>query len=351
MLENQTNSPAEIRDFCEQNPKMRERDIATILGIKEAQLVSAFCGIRNVRIDIDMDKIFTRLADVGEVLALTRNETAVHEKVGVYDNYHSGKHASMMLGETIDTRMFPEHFVYGFLVQKETDEGIKQSLQFFDAQGDAVHKIHTRPATYITTWDNLVKDLTHEDQTQELNCHAKVAVEYATDPSILAEELKSKWEKMTDTHQFMGIIRKLNLSRHQAVNAIGDDFAWQVDRSSIESMMSRSVDTQVPIMCFVGSQGCIQIHSGPIQNIKTMGHWLNVMDEGFHLHLRTDQIEDVWVVRKPTDKGHVTSIEAYDASGELVIQFFGKRVEGHDEREIWRSIVEDLPHAIADLAA
>jgi hypothetical protein len=37
-------------------------------------------------------------------------------------------------------------------------------------------------------------------------------------------------------------------------------------------------------MCFVGNRGCIQIHTGPVKNIKIMGPWLNVMDPGFNLH-------------------------------------------------------------------
>ena len=47
--------------------------------------------------------------------------------------------------------------------------------------------------------------------------------------------------------------------------------------------------------------------------------------------------------RKPTDKGHVTSIEAYNEAGDLIIQFFGKRIERQDERGAWREIVENLP--------
>jgi putative hemin transport protein len=55
-------------------------------------------------------------------------------------------------------------------------------------------------------------------------------------------------------------------------------------------------------------------------------------------------------VRKPTKDGHVTSLEAYDANGEMIIQFFGKRKEGTDERGDWREIMENLPRA-ASVAA
>jgi putative hemin transport protein len=75
------------------------------------------------------------------------------------------------------------------------------------------------------------------------------------------------------------------------------------------------------------------------------------LDETFHLHLRQDHIAETWAVRKPTKDGHVTSLEAYDANGEMIIQFFGKRKEGSDERADWRDIVENLPRAAASVAA
>jgi putative hemin transport protein len=100
-------------------------------------------------------------------------------------------------------------------------------------------------------------------------------------------------------------------------------------------------------MCFVGNRGCIQIHSGPIASVKPMGPWINVMDESFHLHLRADRIAEAWAVRKPTKDGHVTSIEAFDAEGGMIIQFFGKRHEGEVERQDWRWLVEHLPRVPA----
>ena len=48
-------------------------------------------------------------------------------------------------------------------------------------------------------------------------------------------------------------------------------------------------------------------------------------------------------MRKPTKDGHVTSLEAYDADGEMIIQFFGKRQEGEGERADWRFLAENLP--------
>lgn len=104
-------------------------------------------------------------------------------------------------------------------------------------------------------------------------------------------------------------------------------------------------------MCFVANEGTVQIHSGPIYNVQAMGPWINVMDPTFHLHLRLDHIAEAWVVRKPTKDGHVTSLEAYNAQGEMIIQFFGKRKEGFDERPDWRAIIESLTRAGTNVAA
>ena len=66
------------------------------------------------------------------------------------------------------------------------------------------------------------------------------------------------------------------------------------------------------------------------------------MDATFHMHLRADQISALWAVRKPTQSGHVTSVEAYAADRSLIIQFFGTRDEGVDERPDWRALAEGL---------
>jgi putative hemin transport protein len=46
----------------------------------------------------------------------------------------------------------------------------------------------------------------------------------------------------------------------------------------------------------------------------------------------------------------VTSLEAYGADGDLIIQFFGQRHEGEAERGGWRFLAENLPRAPASTA-
>jgi putative hemin transport protein len=332
---------------------MRERDLAAQLGISEAELVAAHCGDGVQRIEPRVNDLLAGLEAVGEVMALTRNESAVHEKIGIYDKVVTGDHNSMVLGENIDLRIFPKIWAHGFAVEKRDGDEVRRSLQFFDASGEAVHKVHLRPASSLDAYQKLVAGLSSADQSQS------VATEPVEDrdapespPSTGAfEDLRERWSKLTDVHQFFGMLRALKLSRRQAVRMVGQDYAWQIDNDAVTAMFSHAAQGAIPIMCFVGNRGCIQIHSGPVQNIKAMGPWINVLDETFHLHLRADHIAEAWAVRKPTKDGHVTSLEAYGADGKMIIQFFGKRHEGQGERDDWRFLAENLPRIPRSTAA
>lgn len=337
-------APHEIRLARADNPKMRERDLAAQLGVSEAELVAAYIGDSVVRLDPRVNDLLNGLEAVGEVMALTRNESAVHEKIGVYDKVVTGEHAAMALGENIDLRIFPKLWAHGFAVEKRDGDEIRRSLQFFDKAGNAVHKVHLRAGSNLYAYQNLVERLTAADQSHSIDIDdSNIARKPALEGGASAEDLRDRWSKLTDTHQFFGMLRTLKLDRLQALHMVGQDYAWQIDNDALTAMLHHAVEGQTPIMCFVGNHGCIQIHSGPIQNVKPMGPWINIFDETFHLHLRTDHVRELWVVRKPTKDGHVTSLEAYDAAGELIIQFFGKRKEGQDEREEWRFIAENLP--------
>ncbi|PYE86876.1 hemin-degrading factor [Phyllobacterium leguminum] len=344
-------SPEEILVARAENPKLREREFAQLLNISEADYVAAQCGDAVIRIRPDVDALLSGIEAVGEVMALTRNESAVHEKIGVYENIKRGEHAALVLGAEIDLRTFPKVWAHGFAVEKRDGDDVRRSLQFFDKAGEAVHKIHLRPASDLNAYYALVETMRSDDQSRSIETVAYGAKDYINVEELNRDDFRNRWSQMTDVHQFVGLLKDFKLNRHQAVNVIGEEYAWTLDIQAVETMMNAAAEAALPIMCFVGNRGCIQIHSGPIAELKTVGPWLNVLDPTFHLHLRADHIREVWGVRKPSKDGHVTSLEAYDANGEMIIQFFGKRHEGEHEREDWRALVESLPRVRQSTAA
>lgn len=345
----------EIREARRANPKMRERDLATMLDISEAELVAAHIGDGVRRIEPDLGTIFPALKNLGEVMALTRNPSAVHEKIGRYENYIGVGKAAMVLGPQVDLRIFPRYWVHAFAVEKHDEDAVRRSLQFFDAAGEAIHKVHLRPASNVDAYEALVERVKSADQSTKIVTEPYRIARRASDLPNLSgfalDELRRRWLAMNDTHQFAGVLNALDIDRLQAVRSVGDDLAWPLSNCAVDSLIRLTAKEDLPVMVFIRNRGCIQIHSGPIETVRQVGPWLNVMDPDFHMHFRTDHVAEVWAVRKPTDKGHVTSVEAYDVSGEMIVQFFGKRIEGQDERSGWRLIAENLPRLTGEFAA
>jgi putative hemin transport protein len=331
-----------IRHARRENPGTRERDLARQLGISEAELVAADVGAGVTRLDLDVPAILAGLAEVGEVMALTRNDSVVHEKIGTYGGVRLGEGAGVVLGDEINLRVFPPRWKHAFAVDKPSADGsTRHSLQFFDGAGDAVHKVHLRPASSQARYRALVARLTSRDQEARLPEVAPIPP-VAKNESVSREELNKSWSKLTDTHDFYPMLRRLGLPRIDAVAMAEGAFTLPLDLGAIQQLIDVAVAEALLIMVFVGSRGCVQIHAGPICNVKPVGPWLNIIDETFNLHLRLDHIERLWAVRKPTDQGQVTSVEAYDAQGSLILQFFGIQQKGLDAPR-WVDIVEALP--------
>ena len=335
-------SGAEIRAAIHDNPKLRERDLAEKLGISEAQLVAARVGDGVVRVAADPNVLIPRVEALGEVMALTRNDSCVSEKVGVYTDYRPGTHAGMIFSETIDLRMFPKHWVYGFAVTKETERGTRRSLQVFDAAGDAVHKIHLRDASDLAAFEALSQDLALEQQDDTLEVRPREPAEAPKSRPEKLDQLREEWSKMTDTHQFLRVCSKLKMNRLGAYRIVGAPYVRRLDPGAVDAMLQGVRDAGIEFMLFVGNRGCIQIHSGPAVNLRAMGPWQNILDPGFDMHLRLDHIHEVYAVEKPTQRGAALSIEAFDAEGGLILQAFPMAQEGRDTRPQWKRIVDGL---------
>lgn len=342
MSQSSTLEPQAIRQARSENAKLRDRDFSEQFDISEGQLVAAFVGAGVTRITADIDQVFPRLAALGEVMALTRNESCVIEKVGVYDDYRPGKHASMVLTDSIDLRLFPRHFQSAFAVERASDKGTRRSLQFFDAAGDAVHKVHLREASDPAAWQALVADLALPDQDDWLEVASRAAPEAAKGDPEKADELRNQWVKMTDTHQFRQLTSKLKMNRLGAYRIAGAPLARALAPAAVDDMLHALQDQGIEVMIFVGNLGCIQIHTGAVKNLRSMGPWQNILDPGFDLHLRLDHIAEVWAVNKPTQRGAAVSVEAFDAQGSLILQVFGRRTDAKDHRPAWNEIVANL---------
>ncbi len=332
-------------DYRAEHPKARHRQAAADLGVTEAQLVEAGCGMESTRLKHDWGAILKDLEPLGPLMALTRNAAAVHEKTGVYRNVelHDTHQMGQVLAKDIDLRLFLGRWGFGFAVALEKGGGqTLRGLQFFDKHGTAVHKIYLRAESNKAAYDALVqKHRAEDDAPLDIAPEAAPAAQ-TPDDEIDAEAFLNDWRGLQDTHEFFTLLRKHGAGRTQALRLGEGEFTRRVALGSHRPLLEAARDGTVPIMAFVRSPGTVQIHTGPVERLKAMGDWYNVLDPGFNLHLRETLVDEAWVVQKPTADGHVTSLELYDASGDPVVKFFGERKPGRAEREDWRAITSDL---------
>lgn len=331
----------------------RARDAAAAIGLSEGAALAAHIGAsdgptRAVALKGPWLALLQSLKPCGPLLALTRNEGVVHEKTGVYDKLSGEGAIGLALGEDIDLRLFFHQWHAGLAVtelpQNPGQEALP-SLQFFDRHGTAVHKIFVREASDRAAWQAVVARWS--DPAAHVGFEPAPAPEAKALARIDAAAFTDAWSAMTDTHQFFPLLRQFGVDRRQAFRLVEGRYARRVDLTAVRDTLHGAAFDGTPIMVFVGSPGCIQIHSGPVQRVEpleTKGQvWLNVLDPGFNLHLREDLIDEAWVVEKPTSDGVVTSLEAFDARGELMAMFFGARKPGQPERGAWRDILAQRP--------
>jgi putative hemin transport protein len=335
----------------EEKPKLRTKNAADELGVSEAELVASICdGETVVRLNDNWKGIITEVETLGKVMALTRNESVVHEKNGIYQNISFEGHAGLVLDKNIDLRVFHKRWGFGFAVPVENPRGKLYSLQFFDKAGTAVHKIYLKDSERLEKYNALVEKFRSDDQSNQIEVKESIK-EKKTVPidEIDSDEFLQKWSELKDTHDFFPLLRKFKAGRTDALRLAEGRFSWKISNDAIRKMLELAFEREVPIMVFVSSPGMIQIHSGPVYRIKVMDQWLNVLDTDFNLHLREDLIAESWIVEKPTEDGIVTAFEIYDADKNAIATFFGARKPGKPELESWREITDQLKELEVDV--
>ncbi len=325
-----------------EQPAMRIRDAATTLGVSEAELVALGVGQTATPLTADWRGILNDMPSVGRVMCLTRNEHCVHERHGRFEDVQvTGPHG-LVLGTDIDLRLFLGSWKHGFAVREPLKQGERLSLQFFDAAGEAVHKIYATDETDRPAFDALIARFTAaEPRPLKIVPHAPDALD-RPDSEIDLEGLRKAWAGMKDTHEFFGMLGKFKVGRVQALRLIGEEFSRELPVRALREAMEAARQSGLPIMIFVGSRGCIQIHTGPVKRLVDTHGWFNVLDPDFNLHLRDSGVARVFSVRKPTEDGIVTSIEAFDAENRNILLMFGARKPGKPELEDWRAIVAHI---------
>lgn len=329
-------------------PKLRIRDAAKHLNVSEAELLATKIGTSVKLLKPDWAGFLLNTTNLGYVMALTRNESCVHERKGVYKNVSVNGQTALAVGEDIDLRIFLKDWKYGFYVEETKETGITRSFQFFDSKGEAVHKIYQTEKSTTEGWEIAKTQFIDDNQSFQLPSKVTEPKKETNDPKDIPQFLEA-WSKLEDTHDFFSLIRKYNYSREFSLKAANGKFSFKVSKEDLLNLMEKVSKLEMDIMIFVGNPGMIQIHTGKIQKLEPMGPWFNVLDPEFNLHLRTDLIKSIWIVDKPTKDGLVTSIEVFDHEENLILQMFGKRKPGIPQSDLWFQLSREYVNKTEEL--
>ncbi|MFP4510786.1 MAG: hemin-degrading factor [Spirochaetaceae bacterium] len=336
--------------LAEETPSIRVRDAAHRLGVSELELLYAVAeapennrGIAVTVLGGDPAAHFSALSGFGRLMALTRNDAVVSETYGHFGEISvSGKRA-MVHHDGIDLRVDFHHWHHAVAVETHRGQRCLRSLQFFDCDGQAVHKAYLTDDSVVDLYETYVRTHQVAANAQDLQVRpADPPVDNRGGSDVDVEELRRRWSALTDTHQFVALLSQLKVQRIAALRAVGPEFAQRARPGAWKDLLEYVRENGLPVMIFVRSPGCTQIYSGPVRKLMTSGDYFNVFDPEFHLHMREDELAESWVVRKPTAHGTVTSLEVYSPDGTLALQFFGVREDTKNQSQAWHECIEQF---------
>lgn len=335
-----------------EQPRLQPRDAAQKLNVSEAELVATNVGKGATRLrdgGASYKAVYDRLHELGQIKAITRNDTAVLERVGTVTQAKLNADGRVIpgtgfAGGPIDLRFGADQWRSAFAVVQPGREGkTSRSLQFFDVHGNAVNKVYLDNEAGVAAFDKLVADFKAPEQLAYLSVDkAPTKVVKKPNGEVDVKELRDTWNELSDVHEFPRLLKDLGITREQALDLIGKDAAYRISAQSVQTLLDSAATQGQPIMVFVSNPGMTQIFSGKITKVKATEEWYNVLDPDFNLHLRQAGIDHGWVVKRPAKDGMITSVEFYDAKGEQVVNFFSRRDRNKEETAAWRNIVASL---------
>lgn len=269
----------------------------------EVERLIAACGDGITRLAGDWGGLLAELADIGPVVAITRNPHAVLEQRGHYPRGLDADASSPELGLRLDLSRWHSGFA--------THLGPAPRVQFFDAYGAPVHAVALEPGGDVAAFDRLAERWAHEDQSRRQTLATRA-------PSSHPAEL---------------LIGRLAGAEH-AMPVVGWSLGFVLEQAAAEAL---------PVLIEVESPGAAQSFRGRVAITRALGPWINVLDPRIALHVRREGLADTWVVRRATWRGVDATLEVIEGEGTPVVRVGSAAEPGSIPHRLWQRLLESLP--------
>jgi len=324
-------------------PGLRTRDAAARLGVSEAELVHTRTDVEVHRLDGPWDRLVASIFGLGPVMALTRNNHAVHEKVGQFEQVQVLSCTGQVQGDGMQLRLFFPHWHFGFAITEAFQKRTRCSLQFFDSAGTAVHKVYLRRRSDEHAFRELVSEYRHPDRWQRLAVTDDAAIRNER-PHDDTERSNPHNQRLPrdGTRDVADTPQGWTIGRIQQLRALPEHSARRIRDDGFQVALEHAAEAGIPVKLLVGNGGALQSHTGPVRRLKQVGPWFNVLDPDFSLHLRSDGIACAWALQEQTCNSIVTSVEIFAAAGQRIASLKGQRNPGEEETSEWRALAASL---------
>lgn len=338
-------------------PPPRQRDAAAQIGVSEGALVQAKAAYGDaVALSLDEIDVFraclAELSRAGEAMFLTRNPDCVNEAHGMLSAASPTSDDAavqfIVSGDDRAAELSLDFHAIGtaFFVREATRSGIRHSVQLFNSAGCALLKIYKTLKSHPMRFDRIA-ELFDQAEPQRFHASGEPSVSSAPrEESLDAAALEARWLASRDRSEIETLLSRTRTARPSAYRALDGSLSTRIDVDAAYRLLQGAATTGTVISIRTGNSGCTQTVSGAVRNVKRMGPWLNVLDPGFHLHLRESEIAEAWVVRAPTREGVLSWVDCLGVDGASVAQFFGRRPDGRwlctQGPGCWRALLGDF---------
>ncbi|MBS3954059.1 MAG: hypothetical protein KGZ88_14005 [Methylomicrobium sp.] len=319
-------------------PRLRIREAAATLNVSEAELLATGCGSTVTRLNLDWPEIFKALPAIGPVMALTRNDFAVHETTGLYTVIHHSDESCRVKSDAVNLQLLTQVIHVAFGVMEPSLNETRFSLQFFAANGLAIHKIYMTEDSDLSIYHALVKQLTSADQSQHQTIDSPPRFSRFNIATFNTGRITQSTHLLCDTEDFyagliaMGIVSDLVETDTSNLEFLAPDL--------FQPLLNKIASQGLSIGICVRNYGCIQVYQGPIHNIRITGPWFNILDEYFSLHLNTEALSGFRVNTQSIDgKQELKTLEIVDANHQIIALILLNADQDTSSMNLWEVLI------------
>jgi putative hemin transport protein len=328
-----------IAAYRTEHPRAYARDIAAAIGVSEAELVSS--NESAIRLMPQWPALLRRLSALGRLKTITRNDAATLECWGSYEEIEVGEQVGQVVG-SLHLRLFLGAWSSAFILTESTAQGLRRSLQIFDRQGAAVHKIYIEDQSKLNDVERLIKEF-RSDAIQPLALYPYPEKKSELlDSEIEQKKFCAAWDGLRHKHELFGLLRSFGMNRRQAFRLAGEARAQKVSSRSVRGLLRSASTQRLPLVISVGNPGMLQSYRGIVKRFTSDEKRIDVLDSCVNFHLLANKISEAWVVRKPGHGGVISSLELLDKKGESAVIFCEKREQDASDSLLWSNLLTQV---------